>query len=152
MRRSTVIAILVIIVVGGGLTFFQIVDDQSAIKGVVVSISLLLVVSSLPDQTHAWFWFRNTRSPQSFEQAVEPDPLSALVLTYKADKTAEQHLCALLDDLLSAARRRRTNAEIVIVQERLRGSRSIDKATPLVLDDQLLDHSLRLLEDSWKLG
>jgi hypothetical protein len=141
----------VAIVVGGALAFFHIVNQQVATKVVVVVISLILVISSIPDQAGAWLRFRNARSLQSFERAIEPDPLDALLLTYSADKSAERQLCALLDDLLDAARRRGGD-QIPAIQMRLRNPRSIDIATPPILDDDLVEHSLKLLEDSWKLG
>ncbi len=150
MRRSTVAAVLVTMIVGAALAIFHVVDRQNAIEAVVVVISLILVISSIPDQVRAWLRFRNTRSPQTFERAVEADPIDALLLTYSVDKSAERQLCALLDDLLDAARRRGGD-QIPVVQERLRSPRSIDKATPSVLDDELLEYSLKLLEDSWKI-
>ncbi|KJE77955.1 hypothetical protein [Ferrimicrobium acidiphilum] len=150
MRKSIFITVLVTIVVGVALAFFHIVNLQVATKVVVVVISLILVISSIPDQARAWLRFRNSRSLQSFEQAIEPDPLDALLLTYSSDKSAERQLCALLDDLLDAARRRGGD-QIPAIQMRLRNPRSIDIATPSILDDDLLEHSLKLLEESWKL-
>jgi hypothetical protein len=138
-------------IVGGALAIFHIVNDQSAIRAVVVVISLVLVVSSIPDQARAWLRFRNARSLQTFEHAVEADPLDALLLTYSVDRSAERQLCALVEDLLGAALLRRRSDEILSLQKRLRHPRSIDRATPSVLDDELLEYSLKLLEDSWKL-
>lgn len=152
MHKSMVIAILAVVALGGMLAIFHIVGDQIAIRATVVVISLLLVVSFLPDQARAWLRFRGQRSPQSFESAVEPDRLYTLLLTYKLDRSAELQLRVLLDDLFVASLRRRPSAEVAAVQERLSGARSVGKAAQPVLDDKLIEHSLRLLEDSWKLG
>jgi hypothetical protein len=148
MRKSVLVLIVVIVALSGALAFFHIASTSDAIRGGTVAICVLIVLASLPSQVGAWFGFGTSRS-HNFDQPFGQDPLELLLSSYSVDKGAEAVLRNTLRELVQAARLRHDNAALAQLEARLTLPTGDNPETHM-LDAELVEQTLRRLEDSWQ--
>jgi hypothetical protein len=148
MRKSVLVLIALIAALSIALAFFHIASTSDAIRGGTVAICVLIVVASLPSEVVAWLGF-GVAEHHNFDQPIGQDPLELLLSSYSVDKGAEVALRNTLLELVRAARLRHDSEAIAELEAQLTPQADDDPETRR-LDAELVEQTLRRLEDSWQ--